>query len=328
MDINDIAQAAGVSRATVSRYLNDGYVSKDKREVIARVIRETGYVPSSHAQTLRTGKTKLVGVIIPKINSHSVSRMVAGISSVLSEAGYQVLLTNTDGDNALELEYLSLFAERNKVDGVILIATSITSSHRKKIDALDVPVLIMGQKEEGYSCVYNDDYHAIYEVSELCLSNAKEAAYIGVNEEDLAAGQLRKQAFIDACEKAGIELDDACFEVSTFSADGGYECCERLLESKHSFDTIICATDEIAYGVITCLREYGKRVPEDVQVSGLGDGLMAAISYPSLTSVHYFYRTSGEEAARMLITSMEKGSKLARQLMMGYEVRKRESSRA
>ena len=84
MDINEIARLAGVSRATVSRYLNNGYVSQAKREEIARVIEETGYVPSRQAQQLRTGRTNLVGVIIPKINSQSVSRMVAGITETLT----------------------------------------------------------------------------------------------------------------------------------------------------------------------------------------------------------------------------------------------------
>ncbi|MCH3943892.1 MAG: LacI family transcriptional regulator [Atopobiaceae bacterium] len=78
MNINEIARMAGVSRATVSRYLNDGYVSEEKRAAIRKVVERTGYVPSSQAQTLRTGKTKLVGVILPKINSESVGRMMAG----------------------------------------------------------------------------------------------------------------------------------------------------------------------------------------------------------------------------------------------------------
>lgn len=80
MNINDIAKLSGVSRATVSRYLNDGYVSEEKKEKIRKVIEETGYQPSSQAQMLRTKKTRLVGVILPKINSDTVSRMVAGIS--------------------------------------------------------------------------------------------------------------------------------------------------------------------------------------------------------------------------------------------------------
>ena len=83
MDINEIARMAGVSRATVSRFLNNGYVSQEKRKLISKVIKETGYVPSQSAQQLRTGKTNLVGIIIPKINSQSVARMVAGITERL-----------------------------------------------------------------------------------------------------------------------------------------------------------------------------------------------------------------------------------------------------
>ena len=89
MDITTVAKLAGVSRATVSRYLNDGYVSDEKRRAIARVIKETGYIPSRQAKILRTGKTNLIGVIIPKINSASVSRMVAGLSSVFNESQYR-----------------------------------------------------------------------------------------------------------------------------------------------------------------------------------------------------------------------------------------------
>ena len=86
MNINEIAKLAGVSRATVSRYLNNGYVSDEKKERIQEVIDRTGYKPSTQAQTLRTKKTRLIGVILPKINSDSISRMVAGISVVLKEA--------------------------------------------------------------------------------------------------------------------------------------------------------------------------------------------------------------------------------------------------
>ena len=98
MDINSIAKLAGVSRATVSRYLNDGYVSAEKRKVIARVIKETGYVPSQQAQTLRTGKTNIVGVILPKVNSHAVSRMLSGMTLEFNDAHYQTLLANTNNN--------------------------------------------------------------------------------------------------------------------------------------------------------------------------------------------------------------------------------------
>ena len=96
MNINEIAKLAGVSIATVSRYLNNGYVSEEKKKNISRVIEETGYQPSSQAQRLRTKKTKLVGVILPKIDSNTISREVAGISDILTKKGYQLILANTN----------------------------------------------------------------------------------------------------------------------------------------------------------------------------------------------------------------------------------------
>ena len=88
MTIKEIAQLAGVSSAAVSRYLNGGYVSDEKKEQIRKVIEETGYQPSAQARILRTKKACLVGVVVPKINSESISRVTAGIEQVLSRRGY------------------------------------------------------------------------------------------------------------------------------------------------------------------------------------------------------------------------------------------------
>ncbi len=85
MNINKIAELAGVSRTTISRYLNNGYVSEKNRKKIQKIIDETGYVPSSFAQTLRTKKTNLIGVILPKISSSTISRIVDGISTELKK---------------------------------------------------------------------------------------------------------------------------------------------------------------------------------------------------------------------------------------------------
>ena len=91
MNINEIARLAGVSRATVSRYMNNGYVSEEKKERIRQVIEETGYRPSSQAKMLRTKKTSLIGVVIPKINSDSISHMVAGISEVINREDFRMI---------------------------------------------------------------------------------------------------------------------------------------------------------------------------------------------------------------------------------------------
>ena len=106
MTIKEIARLANVSSAAVSRYLNGGYISEEKRAQIKKVIEETGYHPSAQARTLRTKRASLIGVVVPKINSESISRVTEGIGSVLAERGYQMLLASTDNNAKKEIEYL------------------------------------------------------------------------------------------------------------------------------------------------------------------------------------------------------------------------------
>lgn len=329
MDINEIARLAGVSRATVSRFLNDGYVSQAKRDAIARVIEETGYVPSRQAQQLRTGKTGLVGVIIPKVNSQSVSRMVSGITDALGKNHYQMLLANTNNSASTEVEYLNVFSEKNHVDGIILIATVITDAHREAFANIDVPIVILGQRVEGQDCVYHDDYHAAFDVTQLALKSGKRPAYIGVLEEDEAAGHMRHLGFLDACAEAGITPSPDAQLTGTFSMDSGYFGCEQILDVEPDVDTIVCATDTIAFGALTCLREYGRRVPEEVQVTGIGDSEFSRAVSPSLTTAHLFYKTSGRDAALMLLAAMDDRESISctREVRMNYEVYSRTSTR-
>ncbi|MBM6775133.1 LacI family DNA-binding transcriptional regulator [Olsenella profusa] len=327
MDINQIAQMAGVSRATVSRYLNDGYVSQEKRDAIRRVIEQTGYVPSRQAKTLRTGKSDVVGVVIPKINSASVSRMVAGITGVLNQAGYQVLLANTDNDAAREVEFLRLFAEKSRVDGVILVATVVTPEHEAAFSALGVPLVVLDQNVAGRTCVYQDDFDAVRDVTALALRGSSRPAYIGVLEEDVSAGRMRREGFLAGCAAAGVTVADDMTRVAEFTVDSGYEQAESLLDAHPDLDAIVCATDSIAYGALTCLREYGRRVPEDVAVTGVGDAELSQIVTPTLTTVHHHYKTSGVEAARMLVGMMAGDDSVPRELKMGYDVVARNSTR-
>ena len=118
MNISEIAKLAGVSSAAVSRYFNQGDIAEEKREAIRKVVDATGYRPSVQAQTLRTKKTKMIGVIVPKIASASIGRVVEGILSVLNKSGYQMLLAVTQNNPKKELEYLTTLREK-QVDGVI-----------------------------------------------------------------------------------------------------------------------------------------------------------------------------------------------------------------
>ena len=327
MDINEIARLAGVSRATVSRYLNNGYVSQEKRRLISKVIQETGYVPSQSAQQLRTGKTNLVGIIIPKLYSQSVSRIVSGITETFASTGYHTILSNTNNNPDEEVRCLKVFAERPRVDGVILLATVITDKHLAALKNLKAPIVILGQHLDGFSCVYHDDYRAMFEVAKIALRTARHPGYIGVRDDDVAVGVMRQRGFIDACHAAGIVPNPDAQMAGDFSVESGYLCCEQIMDNAPNTDAIICATDNMAYGALTCLREYGHRVPQDVQVTGIGDSELSRILMPSLTTAHLFYKTSGKEAAKMLLEAMDKGDEIPRQLKMGYEVFGRNSTR-
>lgn len=325
MTINEIAKLAEVSRATVSRYLNQGYVSGEKRERIRKVIEETGYQPSSQAQMLRTRKTKLIGVIIPKIDSHTISRMVGGISTVLSKSGYQLLLANTENNEQEELKYLKLFRE-NHVDGVILSGTIFTKKHLQVLKDYQVPVVILGQYLSGYSCVYQDDYRAAKELAARMLEKTNKLCYAGVTVQDEAVGRGRLNGFLDACREAGREWEESQIAEASFRVDSGIAAAESLLKAHPDLDGILCATDDIAVGAILYLKQLGKRVPEDVKVAGFGDTQVARIVEPNLTTVHFYYKTSGEEAARMLIDLLEGEASVYREMKMGYQVVERDSS--
>lgn len=327
MDINTIASMAGVSRATVSRYLNDGYVSDEKRARIARVIEETGYVPSRRARDLRTGRSHLVGVVIPKINSASISRTVAGLSDVLSEADYQILLANTSNDAKVEVDYLRLFSESRSVDGIILSATVLTPAHREVLGSLAIPHVILGQRLEGHRCVYYDDFGAMRDITSFALEKGERPAYIGVTDEDEAAGLARHRGFLEACAAHGVACEERAQLVADFTMESGYLACERLLDAYPEVDTIVCATDQIAAGAMACLREYGRRIPEDVQVTGVGNSDLAEVTSPTLTTVNNHYKSSGAEAARMLLDSLGKAEDGAQQVCMRYELYARCSTR-
>ncbi len=301
MTINDIASMAGVSKATVSRFLNGGYVSNEKRDIIGKIVEKTGFKPNSQARTLRTKKTGMIGVIIPKINSESISRMVEGISTELAKTGHKLLLANTGNDELEELSYLRTLRQYN-VDGIILLGTVITGEHKKAIKECKIPIVVLAQQVSGRACVYFNDYDAAKELAQSVVEKGRNVAYIGVTKKDKATGTDRYNGFMSAIEP---RLEEKDFKYTSKTADfvmeSGKKACKDLLKADPGIDTIVCATDTLALGAIEYIKSIGKSIPEDIQVVGMGDTNVGRIITPSLTSVHFPYKTAGKEAAKMLV---------------------------
>lgn len=322
MNIGKIAELAGVSRAAVSRYFNNGYISEEKKEAIRQVVEETGYRPSVQAQTLRTKRTKMIGVIVPKIASASIGRIVEGILSVINENGYQALLAVTQNEPKKELEYLDAFSEK-QVDGVILLGTVFQAEHKRMLKNLSVPVVIVGQQMAGYNCVYHDDYHAFYDLTRLFLERGRtKLGYVGAIRQDVAVGAERYRAFCDAARDMGHADLKENFVTAAFSMRSGYEKTGELLRKCEELDGLICATDTMAAGAALYLREQGIRVPEQILLGGQGDAEMARVAIPSLITLHFSYEKSGEIAVQMLLEALaEKGTQQAsKEMKLGYRI--------
>ena len=269
MTINTIAKMAGVSPATVSRYLNQGYVSEEKKERIRNVIEQTGYSPSPSAQMLRTGKNHLVGVIVPRINSEPVAEMVEGITRIMAQAGYQILLANTSNQVEKELEFLKIF-RTNNVDGVIFMGTLMSKRHLTVMRSYQKPIVLLAQQEEIIPSVYFDDYQSAYLATEILLKrDCREIAYIGVTLKDRAVGRNRRIGFTDALAQYQIQPDERRMVETQFDMEDGYEAARILMERNVPFDGIFCATAELAFGAMSYLRQQNVLVPEQVKVSAV-----------------------------------------------------------
>ncbi|SFQ26063.1 transcriptional regulator, LacI family [Lachnospiraceae bacterium XBB1006] len=325
MTINEIAKLAGVSAASVSRYLNNGYLSQEKRERIAKVIAETGYTPSSQAQMLRTKKTKLIGVIIPKIDSSSISQVVAGISELLSANGYQMLLANTENNTKKEIDYIRIFSQ-NMVDGIILLGTELTAMHISLLKELPIPVIILGQYSADFSCIYHDDYAAAKAMTSLFIKKGyRQIAYIGVPENDKAVGYNRKQGFLDALKQVGLSVLDEHLFCGDFTIANGYINAYHLTEKTPRPDAILCATDTIAFGVMKALHEQHYSIPMDYGIAGFGDSAPSSILSPGITTVHFFYRESGVEGAKALLSLIEAKTPARFEKKLSFTLIERES---
>lgn len=337
MTIKEIAKLAGVSSAAVSRYLNGGYVSDEKKEQIRKVIEETGYQPSAQARMLRTKKACLVGVVVPKINSESISHITAGVEQVLSERNYQMLLAGTDNTPAKEIEYMRLF-ENYPVDGIILVGTMITAEHRRFLKESKVPVVVIGQHTKFANCIYHDDYGAGEAMGRaVAAKSKKEIAYIGVSREDKAAGAAREDGFRAGLKSMGKELKKENYKVSEFTTKSGYEKVLELLNEKHDIDIISCATDTIAAGAIEAIHAYvGSQIPKNVedtgsrfryilentsiQVTGFGDNQLLKAVTGGIPTVHFGYKTSGIRGAELLLDVIERGENIPVEVKLGYRL--------
>lgn len=297
MTINDVAKVAGVSKSTVSRYLNNGYVSDENRERIRIAIETTGYKTNVFARGLKTNRSYLIAIIVPRLDSFTAMQTLTGMNMTLSQHGYQMVVVPKNTIEEDEITYLRRISTQG-YDGIIVMAHAITDDHVRIANTSQTPILFTGQEHLEASTVTLDDYAmgarvADY-VNSLAVSNV---LYLSVSESDYAVGVKRKNGFLEHLNAPVRTL------VSGFRQSDSYDVMQRE-SSTLNFDIIVGATDNIALGALRYLNSTKPRVPGNVKVVGIGNYELSHLISPSLTTLNVDYQAFGRNAANRMLASL------------------------
>lgn len=318
MNIRDIAKLAGVSKSTVSRYLNGGSISLKTRQKIERVVKETGYSPNQFAQSLKAKRTQMMGVIVPRLSSYASNQTLYGIETYLRTQNYQTIIVNTDLDQEREIHAISTLA-KNKVDGIILLATVLTDAHLKAIQSIKVPIIIVGQSYEGIHSIIQNDYDAGRLMGNYFgKSSFKRIAYFGVDERDEAVGVHRRRGVLDGLADFN---HDATVHTTSFKLSDAQEGVKAFI---NDYDAIICATDNIALGVLKTAFDMNIAVPQTLSISGFGGYETTSIVTPRITTIVFPYEETGHCAAVSMMALLN-GEEVPLLQRMEYAIDEKES---
>ena len=299
MTINDVARVAGVSKSTVSRYLNDGYVSDENREKIRSAIEETGYQTNVFARGLKTNRSKLIAIILPRLDSFTSIQSLNGMNTILSQYGYQMVVVPKNTIEEDEITYLRRITTQG-IDGIIVLAHAITYDHVAIADSSKIPIIFVGQYHPQAHTITLEDFEVGKQVAEYVNTlDINHVLYLSVSESDQSVGVMRKQGFLQHLDKPVRTL------ITGFQQTDAYEIMKRESETI-KYDIVVGATDNIAIGALRYLHDHGVEVPKSVKVVGIGNYDLSHYMQPTLTTLHIDYQTLGRNAANAMLSLLEK----------------------
>lgn len=309
VSIDEVAKLAGVSTATVSRALSGrGHVSPASRERVSIAAESLGYVVSSRASSLASGRTQNVGVIVPFLDRWFFSAVLSGATSALMRSGYDITLYNITADAEVRHEVFSTFLRRQRVDAVVAVSIELDEAETGQLLALDLPVIAIGGPHPRLRTLSVDDTAVARLATEHLLAlGHRDIAHIGANPEfdiDFHVPTQRRLGFEHALADAGITPNPAFLEPADFTVDGGFRAAKQLLGRPGPRPTaIFAASDEMAIGAILAARDLGFRVPQDLSIIGI-DGHELG-EFFQLTTVDQFPMAQGERAAGAILAQLE-----------------------
>jgi DNA-binding LacI/PurR family transcriptional regulator len=296
--IQDVAAAAGVSVATVSRALrglpNVAVPTRTRVEAAARLL---DYRPDPHASRLAAGRSRCVAVVVPFINSWYFANVIAGVEAVCRDCGYDLLVVTAPTTGTSESAVATI---DRRVDGMIFVEVALGDEDIEALDRLGLGVVTIGQRTARFASVSVDNI----EVGRLAMAHLVELGHTRIG---ILAGQAEDPVNFDvpgdriagARLALGHEIDGALVAPGQFTVEGGRRAAAMLLEARPLPTAIFALSDEMAFGALIAARELALTIPGDVSLVGVDDHEIAQVM--GLTTVRQHVVDHGARAADMLL---------------------------
>ncbi|MFB9056476.1 LacI family DNA-binding transcriptional regulator [Mariniflexile ostreae] len=307
--IKDIANVLGITPSAVSKALSDHPRISDKTKAdVIQVAKNLNYQPNHLASALRKGKSNLVGLIIPKANSHFFSSVLQSMEEILNEKGYSVIISQSNESYRQECESIDalLFTQ---VDGIIasLANETLDFSYYEKIKAKGIPLILFDRGENDLEVDYIgiDDYQSSHLiVDHLVAQGCKRIAHIaGYNHTRIYKNRIR--GYRDALDKHQLPIEDALILEGNLSLEDGRAKMETLLKLPQRPDAVYAAGDFAALGALQVLKEHGVKMPEDIALVGFGNEPFTSYVSPSISTVNQNSEAIGRFAAEAFLYRIE-----------------------
>lgn len=302
MNIAEIARRANVSTATVSRTLNQsGPVKAATARKVWRAVTALNYYPNSHARTLVSGRSRLIGLIVSDITNPFFPELVRTFEDLAAQKQYDLLLTSTNYDTSRMTTCLRRMLER-KVDGVAIMTSEMDVGLIKELSKRNLPIVFMdvGQMGPRMSHVSIDYGNGIRQaVDHVVELGHRNLGFIS-GPLDLHSARTRRQAFIDGLRQHKIPLDRRFVREGTHTAEGGEKAMKEILKRSKIPTAVVCSNDWTAIGALHATLAAGLRVPEDVSIVGFDNIPLTSYTTPALTTVRISAKDVGATAFQAL----------------------------
>lgn len=303
--IKDIAAALGLTPSAVSKALNDHPRISDKTKMaVKEAALQLDYQPNYLSSALRKGKSNLVGVIIPRVNSHFFSSVVENIEKVLNLNGYNIIMTQSNELYAKECQEIDTLL-KIQVDGIIASMANETTDleYYQKIKSKGTELVLFDRGEEELNVDYVgiDDYKSSHLVIDHLVSqNCKRIAHIA-GFKHIRIYKERIRGYKDALEKSGLAVQENWIIESNLRMDDGRRIMQQLLDSPERPDAVYVAGDIAALGALQVLLENNIKVPEEIALIGFSDEPFTSLTQPSISTVNQHSNQIGKLAAEAFL---------------------------